>query len=82
VFASALGSDAVEVIKVGARTLYHSIAGVPDPQGLVYSPDSNKLFAASGSAGKVYIKVYIYDGAPASSSLRSILRAGPITSAL
>ena len=54
IFVSALG----EAINVGARTLDHSIAGVPDPQGVVYSPETKKLFVASGSAEKVYI----YDG--------------------
>ena len=59
IFVSALGSNAVEAINVGARTLDHSITGVPDPQGVVYSPETKKLFVGSGSAGKVYI----YDGA-------------------
>jgi hypothetical protein len=58
VFVAALGSNAVEVISVGARTLEHTISGVPDPQGVVYAPESNKLFVASGSGGKVYV----YDG--------------------
>ena len=58
VFVAALGSNAVEVISVGARTLEHTISGVPDPQGVVYAPEINKLFVASGSAAKVYI----YDG--------------------
>ena len=55
IFVSALGSNAVEVINTGARTLDHSITGVPDPQGVVYSPETKKLFVASGSAQKVYI---------------------------
>ena len=59
IFVSALGSNAVEAINIGARTLDHSIPGVPDPQGVVYSPETKKLFVGSGSAGKVYI----YDGA-------------------
>ena len=58
IFVAALGSNAVEAINVGARTLDRSITGVPDPQGVVYSPETKKLFVASGSAGKVYI----YDG--------------------
>jgi DNA-binding beta-propeller fold protein YncE len=58
VFVAALGSNAIEVISVGARTLEHTISGVPDPQGVVYAPESNKLFVASGSGGKVYV----YDG--------------------
>jgi hypothetical protein len=59
VFAAALGSNAVVVVSVGARTLEHTISGVPDPQGVVYVSEINKLFVASGSAGKVYV----YDGA-------------------
>jgi len=55
IFVSALGSNAVEAINIGARTLDHSITGVPDPQGVVYSPETNKLFVGSGSAAKVYI---------------------------
>jgi DNA-binding beta-propeller fold protein YncE len=58
IFVSALGSNAVEVINTGARTLDHSITGVPDPQGVVYSPETKKLFVASGSAQQVFI----YDG--------------------
>jgi DNA-binding beta-propeller fold protein YncE len=59
VFAAALGSDAVVVVSVGARILEHTISGVPNPQGVVYVPETNHVFVASGSAGKVYI----YDGA-------------------
>ncbi len=55
IYVSALGSNAVEVINTGARTLDRSITGVPDPQGVVYSPETKKLFVASGSAGKVYV---------------------------
>src|SRR5882672_12505623 len=44
IFVAALGSNAVEAINVGARTLDHSITGVPDPQGVVYSPETKKLF--------------------------------------
>lgn len=59
VFVSALGSNAVLVILVGARTLDHTITGIPDPQGLAFSPETNKLFVASGSTEKVYV----YDAA-------------------
>jgi DNA-binding beta-propeller fold protein YncE len=59
VFAAASGSNAVVVVSVGARTLEHTISGIPDPQGVVFVPETNKLFVASGSAGKVYV----YDGA-------------------
>lgn len=55
-FVSALGSNAVEVIDIGRRILERTITGVPYSQGLAFSPETNKLFAASGEG-----KVYIYD---------------------
>jgi hypothetical protein len=58
-FVAALGSNTVDAINLSARTLDHSIVEVPDPQGVVYSPETKKLFVGSGSEGKVYI----YDGA-------------------
>ncbi len=56
-FVAALGSNAVEAINIGGRILDHAITGVPDPQGIAFSPETNKLFVASGRG-----KVYIYDG--------------------
>ncbi len=53
-FVAALGSNAVEAINIGGRILDHTITGIPDPQGIAFSPETNKLFIASG-AGKVYI---------------------------
>jgi len=57
-FVSALGNNSVEVIDISARIRVHSITGIPNPQGVVYAPESNKLFAASSKG-----KLYIYDGA-------------------
>ena len=57
-FVSELGSNSVAIVSLGGRTLEHTITGVPDPQGEAYSPETNKLFVASGTAAKVYI----YDG--------------------
>jgi WD40 repeat protein len=57
-FVAALGSNTVSAINLSARTLDHSITGIQDPQGVVYSPETQKLFVGSGSEGKVYI----YDG--------------------
>lgn len=57
-FVAALGSNAVEVINIGGRVLDRTITGIPDPQGIAFSPETNKLFVASGRG-----KVYIYDGA-------------------
>ena len=56
-FVSALGNNTVEVIGISSRTLEHTITGVPNPQGLVYAPEVNKLFVASSQG-----KLYIYDG--------------------
>jgi DNA-binding beta-propeller fold protein YncE len=56
-FVSALGNNTVEVIGISSRTLEHTITGVPNPQGVVYAPEVNKLFVASSKG-----KLYIYDG--------------------
>ncbi len=56
-FVSALGNNTVEVIDMGGRTLLRTITSVPNPQGLVFSPETNKLFVGSGEG-----KLYIYDG--------------------
>ena len=56
-FVSALGSNSLEVLSIGEQTRTHSITGIPTPQGVVYSPDTNKLFAGSAKG-----KLYIYDG--------------------
>jgi DNA-binding beta-propeller fold protein YncE len=57
VFVSGLGNNSVEIIDQfqGARS--HEITGVPNPQGVAFSPEANKLFVASEKG-----KVYIYDG--------------------
>jgi YVTN family beta-propeller protein len=56
-FISALGNNTVEVIDISARTVVHTISGIPNPQGVAYSPETNKLFASSSKG-----KLYIYDG--------------------
>ncbi len=40
-----------------AGDLDHTINGISDPQGIAFSPETNKLFVASARG-----KVYIYDG--------------------
>jgi DNA-binding beta-propeller fold protein YncE len=57
VFLSALGNNTVEVMDLFQGTLSHTITGVPNPQGVIFSPEANKLFVASEKG-----KVYIYDG--------------------
>jgi YVTN family beta-propeller protein len=56
-FVSALGNNTVEVIDISGRTLERTITGVPNPQGVVYAPEANKLFVGSSKG-----KLYIYDG--------------------
>lgn len=57
VFVSGLGNNTVEVIDIFQGTRIHEITGVPNPQGVAFSPEANKLFVASEKG-----KVYIYDG--------------------
>ena len=57
VFVSGLGNNSVEVIDLFQGTRAHEITGVPNPQGVAFSPEANKLFVASEKG-----KVYVYDG--------------------
>jgi DNA-binding beta-propeller fold protein YncE len=57
-FLSALGNNTEEIIGIGPQTVVHTISGVPTPQGVAYSPETNKLFVGSDEG-----KLYIYDGA-------------------
>jgi DNA-binding beta-propeller fold protein YncE len=56
-FVSALGNSTEEVLDLSAQRVVHTITGVPTPQGVVYSPETNKVFVASAKG-----RVYIYDG--------------------
>ena len=53
-FLAARGNNTLEVIDLGARTQLRSIH-VPDPTGVAFSPETRKIFVASGRQGKVYI---------------------------
>jgi DNA-binding beta-propeller fold protein YncE len=56
-FVSALGNNTEEIIGIGAQAVFHTISGVPAPQGVAYSPGTNRLFVGSDEG-----KLYIYDG--------------------
>lgn len=56
-FVSALGNNTEEVVDLSSGARVHSISGVPSPQGVVYAPESNKLFVGSDEG-----KLYIYNG--------------------
>src|SRR5260370_13888232 len=43
-FVAALGNNSVEEIDISARTRVHSFTGIPNPQGVVYAPETKKLF--------------------------------------
>lgn len=55
-FVAARGNNTLEVIDLGSRTQLHSIH-IPDPTGVAYSPETKKLFVASGREGRVYVLV-------------------------
>jgi DNA-binding beta-propeller fold protein YncE len=56
-FVSALGNNTEEIVSLSAQTVIHTISGIPASQGVVYSPETNKLFVGSDQG-----KLYIYDG--------------------
>ncbi len=56
-FVSALGNDSEEVVNLVSQRRVHTIAGIPSPQGVVFSPETNKIFVGSEKR-----KLYIYDG--------------------
>lgn len=57
VYLSALGNDTVEVVDLFKGVVVKTIKGVPNPQGIAYSPESNELFVASEKGS-----VSIFDG--------------------
>jgi len=57
-FLSALGNNSEEVVDLAAGIRAHSINGIPRPQGVVYVPETNRLFVGSDEG-----KLYIYDAA-------------------
>ena len=56
-FISALGNNTEDVVGIGSQTVLHTISAVPTPQGVAYSPETNKLFVGSDEG-----KLYVYDG--------------------
>ena len=56
-FVSALGNNTEEIIGLSGQTVVRTISRVPTPQGVAYSPETNKLFVGSDEG-----KLYVYDG--------------------
>ncbi len=58
-FMSALGNHTIEVMDTLRNTRLHTIPGLAEPQGVLYVPRTNRIFAATAGDGKVRV----YDGA-------------------
>jgi len=54
-FVSALGNDTVEVLDLASGKDVQSIKGMREPQGVLYVPESAKLFVANGGDGSCKI---------------------------
>lgn len=54
-FVSALGNNTVEVIDFREGKRIKTIGGLKEPQGVLYVPDSDRLYVASGKDGRVRI---------------------------
>lgn len=54
-FLSALGNNTVEVIDLREGKRIKTIGGLKEPQGVLYVPDNDRLYVASGKDGSVRI---------------------------
>jgi DNA-binding beta-propeller fold protein YncE len=54
-FVAALGNNTVEVIDVRQGKRVHTISGLHEPQGILYLPAPNRLYAANGEDGTLRI---------------------------
>lgn len=51
-FVCALENNTVEVIDLNANIRIHTISGLAEPQGILFLPESNKLYITSGQTGR------------------------------
>ncbi|TAK82605.1 MAG: hypothetical protein EPO20_21325 [Betaproteobacteria bacterium] len=54
-FVAALGNNTVEVLDVERNRHVKSLAGFNEPQGVLYVPQTNRLYVANGNGGRVDI---------------------------
>jgi DNA-binding beta-propeller fold protein YncE len=54
-FVAALGNNTLEVIDLRSGKRVQSLPGLNEPQGVIYIPELNKIFMASGKDGKCRI---------------------------
>lgn len=59
-FVAALGNGTLEALNLQSWKISQSIAGLKEPQGVLYIPEMDKLFVATGGDGKCYV----YSGEP------------------
>ena len=52
-FVAALGNNTVEVIDLKTGKRIKAIAGLREPQGVLYVPETNRLYVANGKDGTV-----------------------------
>ena len=52
-FVAELGNDSVGVVDLNERKILHRIAGLSEPQGLAYHPDTSMLYVANAGDGSV-----------------------------
>src|SRR6266513_4399632 len=52
-FVAALGNETVEVLDVERNRHEKSVAGFGEPQGVLYLPESNRVYVANGSVDRV-----------------------------
>ncbi len=54
-FVAALGNNTIEVIDLKTGKQLYSIPGLHEPQGIVYVPNTNRLYAANGADGSLRV---------------------------
>jgi hypothetical protein len=54
-FVAALGNDTVEIVDVKRNRHAQSVAGFSEPQGVLYLPDTDRLYVANGGGDRVDI---------------------------
>src|SRR5579864_7765505 len=54
-FVAALGNNTLEVIDIKNAKQIHTIPGLHEPQGITYTPNTNRIYVANGSDGSLRI---------------------------
>jgi hypothetical protein len=83
VFVSGLGNNSVEIIDLFQGARAHEITGVPNPQGVAFSPEANKLFVPAKKARSTSTMAIRTNSSPPSTSMaaRTMCATTPRTSA-